>query len=80
MKTIENAVLYYKPTCPFCHKVISYLENNKLNIKLANILEGDNREKLITLGGKAQVPCLVHQGKALYESDDIIAWIKENYC
>jgi len=32
------------------------------------------REELIRIGGKAQVPCLVIDGKALYESEEIIKW------
>jgi len=34
------------------------------------------KEELIRIGGKGQVPCLVIDGKALYESDDIIEWFK----
>lgn len=37
------------------------------------------REELIKIGGKPQVPCLVIDGKALYESNDIIAWLKKNF-
>ena len=37
------------------------------------------REELIKIGGKTQVPCLVIDGKALYESLDIIEWFKKNY-
>ena len=36
-------------------------------------------EELVKIGGKSQVPCLVIDGRALYESDDIIEWLKENY-
>jgi len=38
-----------------------------------------NRDELIKIGGKGQVPCLVIDGKALYESNDIIDWMKKNY-
>ena len=77
MKTIENAALFYKPTCPFCHKVLSFMEQNGISLDLINILEDGNRDKLIALGGKAQVPCLVIDGKPLYESNDIIAYLKK---
>ncbi|MBS4843870.1 MAG: glutathione S-transferase domain-containing protein, partial [Collinsella sp.] len=33
---------------------------------------------LIAVGGKRQVPCLFIDGKPLYESSDIIAWVQEN--
>ena len=35
--------------------------------------------ELIQIGGKTQVPCLIIDGQALYESDDIIDWLKKNY-
>ena len=39
----------------------------------------ENQDKLIESGGKVQVPCMVIDGKAMYESDDIIAYAKENF-
>jgi len=36
------------------------------------------RDELIKIGGKPQVPCLVIDGKVLYESLDIIEWFKKN--
>ncbi len=36
-------------------------------------------DELMRISGKAQVPCLVIDGKALYESLDIIEWFKKNY-
>ena len=39
-----------------------------------------NYDELIKIGGgKGQVPCLVIDGKALYESRDIIKWLEANY-
>ena len=37
------------------------------------------REELIKIGGKPQVPCLVIGDKAIYESNDIIEWLKKNW-
>jgi len=34
-------------------------------------------DTLSSLGGKAQVPCLIINGVPLYESDDIITWFKD---
>ena len=39
----------------------------------------DGYDKLINLGGKYQVPCLDIDGKALYESDDIIAYLNKTF-
>ncbi|MCB1082565.1 MAG: glutaredoxin [Chlamydiia bacterium] len=78
MEEEHNLILYYKPTCPFCQKVLDYLESIEEEIPLKNIDEDPKaREELLHLGGKTQVPCLFIDDKPLYESDDIIDWIKE---
>ncbi|MBO4496449.1 MAG: glutathione S-transferase N-terminal domain-containing protein [Clostridiales bacterium] len=33
---------------------------------------------LLRVGGIDQVPCLFIDGKALYESDDIVQWLREH--
>ena len=73
--------LYYKADCPFCQKVLNYMMDNCQikDVQLVDIKEGNNNEDLIKRGGKDQVPCLFIDGKALYESDDIIKYFKENF-
>jgi len=41
----------------------------------------NQRELMVKLGGKEQVPFLVYQAKniAMYESSDIIKYLEENY-
>ena len=75
----DNLMLYITPTCPFCRKVLSFMESKSLDVPSRDISANpDYRDALVALGGKAQVPCLVIDGKALYESDDIIQWMKNN--
>lgn len=51
-----------------------------MEVDSVDISEDDQaRQELVKIGGKQQVPCLIIDGKALYESDDIIAWLDENY-
>lgn len=69
-------VLYINPRCPYCVKVTQYLEENNRVIPTKNTSDPLVREELIRIGGKSQVPCLVINGKALYESNDIIEWLK----
>ena len=73
-------VLYYYPTCPYCRKVTRFIDKNNLDeIDLKNINKDKEAEKeLIDIGGKRQVPCLFIDGDPLYESDDIINWLKSN--
>lgn len=71
--------LYYRPGCPYCEKVITFLKKNNISIPLKNISAYDQaREYLLKNGGKVQVPCLFINGKALYESSDIIDWVNKN--
>ena len=73
----DNMVLYYKPTCPFCHKVLAYMEQEGITMPMRDVLEPGVKDELIRIGGKGQVPCLVVDGKPLYESDDIIRFLAD---
>lgn len=77
---MSNLILYYYPTCPYCKKVTRFIEKHNLNkIELKNINQDEQAEKeLIKVGGKRQVPCLFINGEPLYESNDIISWLKTN--
>lgn len=72
--------LFVGSNCPFCRKVENFMEEN--NIKDVEIVNIDNskedRQYLIEKGGKRQIPCLFIDDKAMYESDDIISYLKEN--
>ncbi len=74
--------LYMFETCPYCRKVIREIEaGGRTDIEYRDIHKNeDYRQELIKVGGKEQVPCLFIDGKPLYESDDIIAWLRENPC
>ncbi len=77
---MQDLVLYYMPTCPFCQKVISYMKKNDIEVPMKDTMSNQSfRQELLKIGGKTQVPCLVIDGKALYESDDIIVWFKDNW-
>ena len=65
--------------CPYCIKVKRFLADNGVTIPERNIsTDPDAEQTLIAVGGKRQVPCLFIDGKPLYESSDIIAWVQEN--
>lgn len=77
---MEKLRLYVGTTCPFCKKVESFMEDNGIDsVEIKNIDEDkEAREYLIEKGGKKQVPCLFIGDKALYESLDIIKYLKDN--
>lgn len=68
--------LYYASWCPYSRKVLRCLEDNGIELELHDVDHGDNLGELVECGGSSQVPCLVIDGEALYESDDIIAYLE----
>lgn len=71
-------VLYYKPSCPYSQKVLTFLKKEHLEVPLKDIEEDEKaKEELLHLGGKVQIPCLFIDGTPLYESEDIIEWLND---
>ncbi len=76
---MKDYILYVGTICPFCKKVENFLNEENIELEIVNIEKDRNAmQKLIEEGGKRQVPCLYHDGEYLYESDDIIEFLKEN--
>lgn len=75
MAYMDNLVLYFKPTCPYCQKVLSYMQEQDIACEMRNTLEPGVIDELVEIGGKAQVPCLIIDGEPMYESDDIIMYL-----
>jgi glutaredoxin len=75
----EEIYLFSKASCPYCAKVIRYLQSQNRVILIKDISKDPEALKeLISKGGKRQVPCLYHNGTYLYESADIIDWLSEH--
>lgn len=70
--------LYKKDTCPYCRRVMSYIEQSgRADVEYRDILESEeSHRRLVEVGGKQQVPCLFIDGDPLYESMDIINWLE----
>ncbi len=81
----KNLALYQFSTCPFCIKVRKAIKGLSLNIPLRDALKDpDARAELAEHGGNIKVPCLRitdDSGKHtwMYESDDIIAYLRERF-
>ena len=70
-----SLVLFKYDSCPYCQKVMR--EITRLGLEKRVILRDTMRDptahqELLAKGGKTQVPCLLIDGLALYESDAII--------
>lgn len=77
---MQKLELYHRTTCPYCFKVKNFIEENKImNVTFKNISDSsEDYQALLKIGGKIQVPCLFIDGKPMYESEDIITWLKKN--
>lgn len=76
---MANLVLYKQDACPFCQKVMRFMDANNIEIEQKDIIEDkENKKYLIENGGQDLVPCLFIDGKPLYESDEIITYLEEN--
>lgn len=77
--------LYQFKTCPFCVKVRRQMKRQSLNITLHDAQKDEqSRNELLEGGGAVKVPCLRIAGPAgevswMYESDDIIAYLKKHF-
>ncbi len=79
----QRLELYEFENCPFCRKVREALTDLDLEVLVLPCPKkgGRFRPKLVERGGKAMFPYLVdpNRGIEMYESDDIIAYLYENY-
>ncbi|MDR1358415.1 MAG: glutathione S-transferase N-terminal domain-containing protein [Coriobacteriales bacterium] len=76
---MDELKLYYLPTCPYSLKVLRFIQENGIALEMRPTTEPENRDFLLAHGGKNQVPCLFIGDQALYESDDIIDYLKERF-
>ncbi len=71
--------LFYYPSCPYCVRVLRFLKEKKIKLKLINIHEEeDGAKRLYRDTGRMTVPCLYINNTPLFESLDIIKWLDEH--
>lgn len=70
--------IFILPTCPYCNKVLTFMNEHGIAYKAIDISEPENEEALIKIGGKRQVPFIMDKehGVEMYESEDIIEYLK----
>jgi len=73
--------LYVREHCPFCKKVLVVIDELGMkvdkDIRLVDAAPGTPGQEVVErVGGKAMVPFLVDGDLAMYESDDIIEYLR----
>jgi glutaredoxin 3 len=74
--------LYYKPSCPYCMRVVQANDQIGAPLVLHNILEDATAlTALLEKGDKRQVPFLedTDRGVSMYESLDIVEYLRQHY-
>ena len=81
-----DLALYHYDTCMFCARVRQAIDALGLRIELRDVMtEREHYRDLALNGGRTTVPCLLvgkddlAGGQWMYESADIIAWVKERF-
>lgn len=73
--------LFKKDSCPYCQRVMALVDELGVGeqVEYRDIVRDPQaRQMLVEVGGKQQVPCLFIDGEPLYESADIMRWVREN--
>lgn len=70
--------LFMFESCPYCRRVMKEIRSSgRTDVELHDIHKNaEDRKRLIETGGMEQVPCLFIDGAPLYESLDIIDWLR----
>ena len=78
-KGVNMLELYVMESCPYCKKVMSFLEENNISYSKMDISNRENYDALLNLGGMEQVPFLndTENNVKMYESDDIIKYVSK---
>ena len=74
-------ILYGRPSCPYCARVDRVIKELNIEDKITRRHTGlstEWRSDLRKRTGSTQVPCLFIDGEPMFESLDIIAWLKAN--
>lgn len=76
---MKDAKLFFTNSCPYCQKVIRFIEKHNILVDRMEVAIPANKEILVELGGDDQVPALLVNDEIMYESDDIIKFLAEKF-
>lgn len=69
--------LFVLDSCPYCQKVMDFIKTKNIKIHKFDTSNNDNVLRLLSIGGKDQVPFLYNEttNDKIYESDKIIEYL-----
>jgi len=71
--------LYILDSCGYCKKVMDFMKTNNIKYHKFDTSNKDNVLRLMSIGGKDQVPFLHNEetDEKIYDSDEIIKYLKD---
>lgn len=76
VKDIPGLTLYKAVWCPYCHEVLSFMEQAGIQIPVVDIdVDHSAIDTIYAAAGTDQVPCLMIDGEPMLESVDIIKYL-----
>lgn len=82
---MTRPTLFYSPGCPYCKKVIRFINDNeeRIYINYENVTNDNSKNKLRKMTERGQIPVLLYEKDGdltlLYESDDIIKYLDKTF-
>ncbi|MFT6143750.1 MAG: glutaredoxin [Myxococcota bacterium] len=76
----KHLALYKFDSCPYCRRLFPTIDRLDVNVEYRDTRADANwRKDLMEKTGRTQVPCLMIDGKPLFESSDIAAFLTQNF-
>ena len=76
---MPNLELFVMAGCPYCIRVLDYMRAAGIEMPVHDIYADPQAfARLMEVGGKKQTPCLFIDGVAMYESADIIDYLRKH--
>ncbi len=73
----HTLALYKYDSCPYCYRVQRVIDELELDVEMRDTMrDRSNRAALRDKTGRSTVPCLFIDGEPLFESADIVAWLR----
>lgn len=73
----HTLALYKYNSCPYCMRVLRVIEDLGVEVEMRDIMaDRSHRDSLREQTGRTSVPCLYIDGEPLFESADIVAWLR----
>jgi glutathione S-transferase len=78
--TPVELVLYKFDACPYCRKVMRVIDRLGISVSYRDTdADPEAWAELERIGGHDQVPCLLVDGKPMYESEVIVAYLERRF-